>query len=210
MGSIAQILPLAFVMIAGPQIISSFFLATSDGWRATSAAYVGGAAISITAFVALSFTVVNHAGGSLGSGHGSSGGHTADYVILVLLAALMVTVFLKRETSEPPSWMGKLQGATPGFAFRLGIALLGVFPTDIMTSFTVGTHLAHNGERFSSALPFIALTLFLLASPAILLLLFGRRAERFLPKARDWMNDNSWVVSEIVLLLFVGITLSDL
>lgn len=27
-----EILPLAFVMIAGPQIISSFFLATSRNW----------------------------------------------------------------------------------------------------------------------------------------------------------------------------------
>ena len=209
MGSIAQILPLSFVMIAGPQIISSFFLATSDNWRPTSAAYVGGAAISITAFVSLAYLFVKHVGGSLSTSD-SSGGNTADYVILGLLAALMVTVFLKRKTSEPPAWMGKLQGATPGFAFKLGIALLGVFPTDIMTSFTVGTHLAHHGDPLSHALPFIGLTLLLLASPAIVLLLFGKRAEAFLPKARDWMNDNSWVVSEIVLLLFVGITASNL
>ena len=34
------ILPLAFVMIAGPQIISAFFFATSDSWRSSSAAFV--------------------------------------------------------------------------------------------------------------------------------------------------------------------------
>ena len=43
------ILPLAFVMIAGPQIISAFFFATSDSWRASSAAYRRSAAlISLT------------------------------------------------------------------------------------------------------------------------------------------------------------------
>ena len=210
MGGIAQILPLSFVMIAGPQIITSFFLATSANWRSTSAAYIGGAAISLTAFVSAAYLFVKHAGGSLSTQHSGGSGHTADYVILGLLLALMVTVFLKRKESQPPSWMGKLQGATPGFAFRLGIALLGVFPTDVMTSFTVGTHLAHHGDPLSHAVPFIGLTLLLLASPAILLMLFGKRAERFLPKARDWMNDNSWAVSEIVLLLFVGITASNL
>ena len=40
------ILPMAFVMIAGPQIITSFFLATSPGWAKSSLAYVTGAAIS--------------------------------------------------------------------------------------------------------------------------------------------------------------------
>jgi small neutral amino acid transporter SnatA (MarC family) len=38
--NILAVLPLAFVMIAGPQIISSFFFATSDEWRTDSAAYV--------------------------------------------------------------------------------------------------------------------------------------------------------------------------
>ena len=53
----AKILPLAFVMIAGPQILSSIFLATSEHWRGNSAAYVTGAALSITAFVTAAFFV---------------------------------------------------------------------------------------------------------------------------------------------------------
>ena len=40
------------------------------------------------------------------------------------------------------------------------------------------------------------------------MLLLGRRAEEFLPKARDWKNANSWIVNELVLLLFVGIVIS--
>ena len=53
------ILPLAFVMIAGPQIISAFFFATSDSWRQSSAAYVVGAAISITLITSLAFLLIN-------------------------------------------------------------------------------------------------------------------------------------------------------
>jgi small neutral amino acid transporter SnatA (MarC family) len=49
--TIAKALPLAFVMIAGPQILSAIFLATSEDWRRNSAAFVAGAAVSITIVV---------------------------------------------------------------------------------------------------------------------------------------------------------------
>ena len=43
-------------------------------------------------------------------------------------------------------------------------------------------------------------TLLLLALPALLLLVFGQRAQAFLPKARDWMDTHSCVVSETVIV----------
>jgi len=41
---------------------------------------------------------------------------------------------------------GKLQEATPSFSFKLCFLLLGVLPTDIITSVSVGTRLAHAGD----------------------------------------------------------------
>jgi small neutral amino acid transporter SnatA (MarC family) len=55
------VLPLAFVMIAGPQIISAVFLATSAGSVRNSVAYVVGAAISITTSVLIAYFVVRGA-----------------------------------------------------------------------------------------------------------------------------------------------------
>jgi hypothetical protein len=57
------------------------------------------------------------------------------------------------------------------------------------------------------ALPFILLTLFFLALPALAVLALGQRAKAVLPKVRDWMDDNSWIVSEIVLVFFIAIVL---
>lgn len=54
------------------------------------------------------------------------------------------------------------------------------------------------------------MTALLLGSPAIGVLLLGHRAKTVLPRVRDWMNDNSWIVSEVVLLLFVAITINSL
>jgi hypothetical protein len=87
------------------------------------------------------------------------------------------------EEAEPPKWMGRLQTASPRFSFRLGFLLLGVFPTDILTSWAVGTYLSTHDDPWWQLLPFLLLTLLLLALPALLLLLFGQRAQAFLPKA---------------------------
>ena len=95
-------------------------------------------------------------------------------------------------------------------SFRLGFLLLGVFPTDILTSVAVGSYLGNHGDPWWHVLPFLALTVLLLSLPMLTLLVFRHRAEAFLPKARQWMNDNSWVVNELVLLLFVLITLNEL
>ena len=196
-------------MIAGPQIISAVFFATSVNWKGTSAAYVLGAAVSVTAFFTVAYLVFKEAKpGGDGSGGGTS--DTISIVDLVLLVVLMIYVFLNREKSEPPKWMGKLQTATPKFALVLGLLLLGVFPTDIITSVTVGAHLANEDSPWLDGLPLLVLTLLFLALPAILVLLLGNRAKEFLPKARDWMNTHSWIVNEVVIVFFVVITINSL
>ncbi|ODR81023.1 hypothetical protein BG842_26715, partial [Haladaptatus sp. W1] len=131
-------------------------------------------------------------------------------IVLVLLLAAMVHTYLTREESEPPKWMGKLTSASPRFSFRLGFLLLGFFPTDIFTSVAVGSYLASNGLPLTDSFGFIVVTLLILAFPSLVLLAFGERAEAFLPKAREWMNGNSWVVSEVVIFLFVGMSLNNL
>jgi hypothetical protein len=203
--SFLTILPMAFVMIAGPQILSAIFLATSADWKRNSVAFVVGAALSITLFVTLAFLI----GG--GSGDNSDSKNDTLYVIiLVLLLGAMLHTYLKRGESEPPKWMGKLQTATPRFSFRLGALLLGIFPTDILTSVAVGTFLAAHGDDWIDALPFIGLTLLFLSLPALTVVALGERGQVLLPKIRDWMNTNSWIVNELVLALFVTLTLNNL
>lgn len=203
---ILKVLPLAFVMIAGPQIISAFFFATSPAWKRISAAYVLGAAISIPLVVGASYLLTNGAGE--GDEAGGSGLTTTDYVVLALLLFAMVRNYRKRDESEPPKWMGKLQDASPKVALVLGFLLLGFFPSDLITSISIGGYLASHGDPYLHALPFVLLTLLFLAAPALLVASMGARAQALLPKVRDWMNRNSWIVSEVVLVFFVAIVLS--
>jgi hypothetical protein len=202
--SFATLLPMALVMIAGPQILSAVFLATSEDWRRNSVAFMAGAAVSITLVVTAAYL--------LSDGASSAGASdTALYVVvLVLLVAAMIHAYVKRRETQPPKWMGRLQTASPSFSFTLGLLLLGIFPTDILTSVAVGTYLAAHDDPWWKGLPFVGLTVLLLAIPALLLLGFGGRAEAFLPKAREWMTTNSWIVNEIVLVFFAALTISNL
>lgn len=197
-------LPMAFVMVAGPQLLSAVFLATTERWKANSFAYIAGASLSITAIVTAAFFLIDGV-----SSEGASD-DTIYKVVLALLVVAAIHTYRTREESEPPKWMGKLQAATPGFAFKLGFLLLGIFPTDILTSVAVGSYLSTQGDPWWHALPFVALTLLFLATPALIVLMLGERGQKLLPKVRDWMNDNSWVVNEIVIVFFIAITASSL
>ena len=199
-----RILPMAFVMIAGPQVLTAIFLATSEHWQRNTAAYLAGATLSIPLVVSLAYLL------SPGAPRQGGSNHTVDVIVLVLLLAAMVHAFLARKQSEPPKWMGKLQTASPRSSFTLGFLLLGVFPTDILTSVAVGAFLSSHGDPWWHLLPFLALTLLFLALPLLLVLAFGKRGRAFLPKARDWMNTNSWVVNEIVLAFFVLLAINSL
>lgn len=198
---IAAILPLAVVMVAGPQIISAFFFATMPEWKRTSAVYVLGAAISIPLVVAIGYLLANKALG----GESQEG---TDLGIVALLLFAMFHKFRTREESEPPKWMGKLQTATTRFAFVLGFLLLGFFPSDLVTALSVGGKLGNGEDPLWHAIPYILLTLLLLGLPALGVAVLGERAQRRLPTIRDWMNDNSWIVSEVVLAFFVVIVLT--
>jgi Sap, sulfolipid-1-addressing protein len=206
--SFLQILPLAFVMIAGPQIISAFFLATSQRWAVNSLAYVVGAAISITSFATIAYVLATGAKDAADSEHTAN--RTLDWIILALLVVLILRVFLTRKTSHPPKWMAKLQGAEPKFAFVLGLLLLGIFPTDILTSVTAGLYVGRHDDAWWHLLPFVGLTLVFLAAPSIGVVLLGKRADIVLPRVRDWMNNNAWVVSLVVLVFFAGLTINSL
>jgi hypothetical protein len=203
---VAKILPLAFVMVAGPQIISSFFFATSESWKKVSGAYVAGAALSITAVVSAAYLFSK--GASSGGEEGGSSSDTIDYAIVALLIFAAIHTFRGRNQSEPPKWMGKLQAATPKAAFVLGFLLLGFFPSDLVTSVSVGSFLGNHGDPWSDALPFVLFTLLLLALPALLVASMGDRAQAFLPKVRDWMNVNSWIISEAVIVFFIVMVLA--
>jgi hypothetical protein len=204
-----EILPLAFVMIAGPQIITAFFLVTTPRWATNSIAFLIGAGIAAATLVTIAYFVGKGIKTS-GSGHKGPADRILDGVVLVLVVYLMVHVYRSRGKSSPPKWMDKLMTAEPKFALGLGLALVGLFPTNIASAFSAGFRVARNDERYWQCLPLAGLVVFFLALPAIGVVLLGKRAETVLPKVRHWVNTDSWMISEIVLALFAAFSINGL
>ena len=210
MRHLLSVLPLACVMVAGPQIVSAIFLATSDHWARNSAAYLTGAATSVTLVVTIMYVITRLVGRALGASHRSPVRDGIDIAVAALLLVLAVLVFRRRGKTAPPRWMGKLETATGRLSFTLGFLLLGVFPSDLITSVAVGTRVAVHGEPWWHLAVFVFVVLFLLAVPLLLAILLGRRADEVLPKVRDWMDRKAWIVSEVVIIFFLALTVAGL
>ena len=211
MSALPIVLPMAFVMVAGPQIVTAILLATGMRPRRNSAFFlVGAGAATFTGVTASYFLtgLLKKGGASL---HGDARiARAIDLLIIGLLLFLAWRVSRERGRNHPPRWMAKLESATPRFALRIGVLLFLILPGDLISMFTVGAYLAHHGAAWWHGLVFVALTVALAGLPLLLLLSLGKRAQGLLPRVRDWMTTNSWIVSEVVIGFFLLMSLKDL
>ena len=204
------VLPLAITMNAGPQIMSAIIFVTANKPLKLSAYFLAGVVIAVTVGVTITYTLASVLGNSVSLGDSSDSGSLGNiiqYLLVGLLIFLSIKSYVGRETSEPPRWLGALQNAGPRTAFTTGLLLLSVFPSDFVILVTVGINVAQQNASLVGAVPFIAATIFIAALPVLSYLLFRRRAQQVMPKVRDWMNTNSWLVNIIVYVVFIVLIL---
>jgi hypothetical protein len=200
------VLPLAITMNAGPQIMSALIFVTASKPLKLSAYFLTGVVIAVSVGVTVTFGLASVFGNSISLGDSSDSGSLGNiiqYLLVGLLVFASIRSYLTRATSEPPRWLGTMQNAKPRTAFLAGLLLLSVFPSDFVVLMTVGVNLAQQNASLLAALPFIVTTILIAALPMLSYLLFRRRAEVFMPKVRDWMNTNSWLVNIIVYIVFI-------
>jgi hypothetical protein len=200
------VIPLAITMNAGPQIMSAIIFVTSSKPIKLSAYFMAGVVIAVTVGVTITYTLASVLGGSISLGDPSDSGSIGNiiqYLLVGLLVFASIRSYLTRQTSEPPRWLGAMQNAKPRQAFLAGLLLLSIFPSDLVILITVGTNLAQHNVGMVAALPFIGATILIAALPVLSYLLFRHRAQRLMPKVRDWMNTNSWLVNIIVYVIFI-------
>jgi len=205
-----DILPLAFTMLAGPQIMSAIIFVTAPKALKLSAYFLAGVVIAVSVGVTITYTLATLFGNSISLGDSSASGSLGNiiqYLLVGLLIFLSIRNYVRRESIEPPRWLGAMQNATPRTAFLAGLLLLSIFPSDFVVLMTVGVNLAQHNAPLLAALPFIGATILLAALPALAYLLFRRRAEVAMPKVRDWMNTHSWLVNIIVYIVFIVLIL---
>jgi len=197
-------------MNAGPQIMSAIIFVTASKPLKPSAYFITGVVIAVTVGTTITYALASMLGNGVSLGDSSDSGSLGNiiqYLLVGLLIFLSIRNYVRRETIEPPRWLGALQNAGPRTAFTTGLLLLSVFPSDFVVLMTVGVNLAQHNASLVGAVPFIAATILIAALPVLSYLLFRRRAERAMPTVRDWMNTHSWLVNIIVYVVFIVLIL---
>lgn len=192
-------------MVMGPQILTAIFLVTSREPVKNSGAMLIGVILAASASILIWFGLVDIIGIDPKEGGSPT---TVDYIVAGLLALLAIRVFTTRGTAETPKWMSALQEAEPKRAFSLGFLLIFLMPTDIIAVISTVNFLHDNNLNALEGWPLVAATTFLMALPIAGYLLLGRRAREAMPKLRDWLTTNSWLVNLVVIIYFIYQTLS--
>jgi hypothetical protein len=195
-----QILPLALIMVMGPQILTSIFLVTSREPVKNSIAMLIGVVLAASISLAIWFGIVKAVGIDPKEGGGPT---TADWIVAGLLALAAIHTFLGRGKASVPKWMTALQEARPRRAFELAFLLIFLMPTDIVAVISTANWLHDNDKDLLHGWPLVAATTLLMALPIIGYLAFGHRAREVMPKIRDWLTGNAWLVNLVVIVYFI-------
>jgi hypothetical protein len=195
-----QILPLALIMVMGPQILTSIFLVTSREPVKNSVAMLIGVVLAACLSLAIWFGIVKAIGIDPKEGGGPT---TADWIVAGLLALAAIHTFLGRGTASVPKWMTALQEAEPRRAFTLAFLLILLMPTDIVAVISTANWLHDNDKDLLNGWPLVAATTLLMALPVLAYLLLGHRARDAMPRIRDWLTSNAWLVNIVVIVYFI-------
>jgi hypothetical protein len=195
-----QILPLALIMVMGPQILTAIFLVTSREPVKNSVAMLIGVVVAASLSLLIWFGIVKAIGIHPKDGGGPT---TADRIVAGLLALAAIHTFLGRGTASVPKWMTALQEAEPRRAFTLAFLLILLMPTDIVAVISTANWLHDQHENVLRGWPLVAATTLLMALPILGYLLLGRRAREAMPGIRDWLTTHAWLVNLIVIVYFI-------
>ena len=197
-----QILPLALVMVMGPQILTAIFLVTSHEPTKNSGSMLVGVVVAASLSLLIWFGLYEVLGINPGSSSDSSP-NAMDWAVAALLALAGIHTFLGRHTASVPKWMTALQEAEPRRAFSLAFLLILLMPTDIIAIISTVHWLHVNDDSVVHGWPLVAATTLLMALPILAYLLLGRRARNAMPGIRDWLTGNAWLVNIVVIAYFI-------
>jgi Sap, sulfolipid-1-addressing protein len=187
-------------MVMGPQILTSIFLVTSGEPVKNSIAMLIGVVLAASLSLVIWFEIIDAI-----SIHPKGGGGptTMDWIVSGLLALAAIHTFLGRGEASVPKWMTALQEAEPKRAFTLAFLLILLMPTDIVAVISTANWLHDNHKDLLHGWPLVAATTLLMALPILGYLLLGRRAREAMPRIRDWLTSNAWLVNIVVIVYFI-------
>lgn len=196
-----QILPLALIMVMGPQILTAIFLVTSTEPVKNSIAMLIGVVVAACLSLTIWYLLVKAIG--IKPKEDAGGPTSADWIVAGLLVLAAIHTFRGRHTATVPKWMTALQEAEPKRAFGLAFLLILLMPTDMVAVISTVNWLHDNQDNLLHGWPLVAATTLLMALPILAYTLLGERAREAMPGIREWLTTHGWLVNLVVIIYFI-------
>jgi hypothetical protein len=207
---IGEILPLALVVTISPiNIIAEILLLFSSKPVANASSYLVGFVTGVTvvlgAFVAIA--------GAVDLSPGSDPSKGAAALKLVLGVALLVAAVRKfrgrprsDEEASMPKWMDGITGFAPGRSLAVGVAIGALNPKNLAVGLASALSIAAadltTGQRLGSMAVYVFVAVLGVATPLVMTLVLGARANEVLEGWKTWLGRNNAVVMTVLFLVF--------
>lgn len=141
---------------------------------------------------------------------------TLSGVLHLVLGGLLLLLAVKQlkgrpkkgEEAKMPSWMAKMQDASPIFAFGMGAFLSGLNPKNLIFDIAAAAAIVAGDlsttEQFVAVLVFMILASLTVGIPVIWFLVAGESAKAKLETLRGYLVQYNWVIM-CVLFLILGV-----
>ena len=193
------------VAISPVPIIAVILMLFSRSAKLNSSAFLVGWVLGLTVVGAV----------VLASGVSSSDGapSTASGWIKVLVGVLFLALGVKQWSNRPeageeasvPAWMSKIDDFTAAKAFGAGVLLSAVNPKNLgltlAAAATIGGSGLSTGDEYVVMLLFVVVASLTVATPVILNLILGSRAEATLTNMKQWLTANNNTVMSVLFVV---------
>jgi threonine/homoserine/homoserine lactone efflux protein len=138
---------------------------------------------------------------------------TASGWIKVVIGALFLALGIKQWSNRPkagedasvPAWMSKIDDFTATKAFGAGVLLSAVNPKNLgltlAAAATIGGSGLSTGDEYVVLLSFVVVASLTVATPVILNLVLGSRAETTLTSMKQWLTANNNTVMSVLFVV---------
>lgn len=209
---IGQLLPTAVGVALSPlPIVGVILMLLSAKARINGPAFLIGWLAGLAIVVGLIVAFVDPDRLNKGSGDPTTLSGLLHLTLGVLLLLLAVKQWKNRPTegqeAKMPSWMAKMQDASPIFAVGMGAFLSGINPKNLIFDIAAGAAIAAgnltSSQQIVAALVFIVLASLSVGAPVIWYLIAGESAKSKLEHLRGWLVQYNAVIM-CVLFLILG------
>ncbi|MER2085078.1 GAP family protein [Rhodococcus sp. (in: high G+C Gram-positive bacteria)] len=222
LAAIGLSLPIALglLFVSMPMAVIVLVMITAGAHRG-AASFLLGWVLGISAVVAVTIVIADYSFAESESASGSAQSSVWSSVVRIVLGLVLFGLAFKqwrarpRDGSDPtvPKWMKSIDGLTPRKAFGLAFLSAAVNPKNaalaVSGAATIAVATNVVAQQIVAAVIFTIIASVGIASPILVKVFSGKRADDILVSAKAWMTANNAVMMAVILVILGATVLGE-